>query len=112
MLWEILVKHWVEFLLGLFFTGLGVGLRKVVKTIRHLNAANDAYKAASRSLLRDRIVQAYTYFSVRQSWSLQSRDSTFDMYEQYKKLDGNGSVAHLMEVLQKLPIDTGKEESA
>ena len=66
MLRDVFFKYWYDFMFGFFFAGLGIGFRWVVKTIKQLMAENDAHKAASRSMLRDRIVQAYTFFSARQ----------------------------------------------
>ena len=110
MLREMFMQYWYDFLLGLFFAGLGLGFRWIMKTVKQLVIENEAQKTASRAMLRDRIVQAYTYFGNKECWSLQSRESTFEMYEQYKKLGGNGSIAHLMESLRTLPIETQREE--
>ena len=110
MLREMFFQYWYDFLLGLFFAGLGLSFRWIVKTVKQLMVENDAQKAASRAMLRDRIVQAYTYFCTKDNWSLQSRESTFEMYEQYKKLGGNGSITHLMESLRALPVEPQRDE--
>jgi len=109
---DIFFAYWYDFIFGIIIAGLTFGFRWMVKVIKQLRGENVAQKAGMRAMLRDRIVQAYAYFYVQKQWTLQSRDSVFELYEQYKALGGNGSVTHLMDFLRTLPIETGKEDSA
>lgn len=55
------------------------------------------------AVLRDRIVQAYTYYESRGFLPLKERENIYLMYTAYHDLGGNGLVTQLYNELQELP---------
>jgi len=67
-----------------------------------------AQKSAMLAMLRDRIVQSYEHHAEKGSWTMHKRDALLDMAKQYAVLGGNGTVAHMVSALEKLPVETGQ----
>lgn len=65
------------------------------------------YKAVElgmRSLLRDRIVQAYNHSVHHRGYCpIYEKENVTNMYEQYHNLGGNGTITELYEELMELP---------
>lgn len=55
------------------------------------------------AVLRDRIVQAYTYYESKGFLPLNERENIYLMYTAYHDLGGNGLVTQLYNELQELP---------
>lgn len=57
-----------------------------------------------RSLLRDRLVQAYNHTVHQKGYCpIYEKENITDMYQQYHKLGGNGTVTQLYEEIMELP---------
>jgi hypothetical protein len=102
---EFIIKYWVEVAFGIVLAVLGY----FSKTIMQYRSDAEATKAGVRALLQDRIIQVYKYHKSRNCVDLYDRKIVDDMYQQYKKLGGNGMIEDIMDKLLDLPISCQDE---
>ena len=76
----------------------------VAKLHRRTKAENDAIRDGVRALLYDRIVQGYLRFHDDLGYMpLQAKESMQDVYDNYKKLNGNGLGEQMYRKMKELP---------
>lgn len=95
---EFFARYWLEALCGLLASGLALAFQRLV-AIRH----------GVKALLRDRIVQAYAYYTDRGYCPIYARDTIEELYLQYHRLGGNGTVTKLHDRLCALPTKEGDD---
>ena len=100
-----------EVIVGLVVAALLGWIRKLYKRMKRDEEKTMAVEKGIVSLLRDRIVQAYHYhYETKGCMSIHSRDAVDAMYRQYAALDGNGTIASLVERLNSLPTENRKDD--
>lgn len=107
-MFEWLMRYWLEVVFGVFTAGLGFAVKTLWKKIADNNRRQDAIEKGIQALLRDRIVQAYYNYSDRGSITLHGMENVERMYEEYRKLGGNGTVTKLVEDLRELQVRNEK----
>ena len=55
------------------------------------------------ALLRDRFYQGYKKYIEQGYYPIRDREVMQDIYEQYRRLGGNGVIAHLKDELDEMP---------
>jgi len=88
-------------LLGAAFAGIGIAFRQT-KSVR----------LGVKALLRNQIIQAYTYNKARKHCPIYALETVEDMYQQYHNLGGNGAITKLVEDIKKLPTEPPEKKSA
>lgn len=94
---EIIKRYWLELLLTGISSGMMLAVKKVYKD-------NKAVKLGVQALLRDRIIQAHSGYTEKGYCPIHGRENVAAMYAQYHDLGGNGTVTHLVEEIEELPI--------
>lgn len=64
-----------------------------------------ALKLGMQSLLRDRLLQSYRYFSAKGYAEIEDRENIRNMYEQYHALGKNGVMDDVYRRFMELPTD-------
>lgn len=62
-------------------------------------------KNAQQAILRDRIIQMYNIYKEKGYMPIYARESLEHMFNEYKKLGGNGVIKTLVERLYQLPTE-------
>ena len=94
---EIIVKYWLEWLLMGVSGGLAFALKSWYK---RLNATEKGVQA----LLRNEIIKTYNHCMTQGYVPIHERDNLDKLFIEYKNLGGNGTIKHLMEELDDLPV--------
>lgn len=94
---EVIFKYWLDWILGIFSGGLLFLLRLWYKRLR-------ATELGVQALLRNEIIKNYNHFMTQKEIPIHERDNINKLYCEYKNLGGNGTIAHLMEELENLPV--------
>jgi hypothetical protein len=55
------------------------------------------------ALLRDRIIQGYNFYSGKGYCPIYAIENLTELYDQYKKLGGNGTISKLIDYIKALP---------
>lgn len=94
---EIIIKYWLEWLLTIVSTGLGFVLRTWYKRLR-------ATELGVQALLRNEIIKTYNHCMDKGEIPIHERDNLNKLFKEYTNLGGNGTITHLMEELEELPV--------
>lgn len=93
-----------EQLLGQLVNALGGAVIAYLwAVVRTRKRENDALKIGVQALLRDRIIQAYYYYTDKGWMPIDARESVDACYKSYEALGENGVIDDLMEQLHALP---------
>lgn len=82
----------------------------MINKIRQNAAETKALRLGVQALLRDRLTQAYTYFSGKGYASLSDRENFDNMYKQYHQLGENGVMDDVYNKFFDLPFDPPSDE--
>lgn len=86
------------------------GFGYVLNIAKKRKTENDATQAGLRSLLRDRLIQAYNHYADTKGYCpIYARENITLMYDSYHNLGGNGTITELYKKLMKLPTEKGSE---
>lgn len=94
---EIIIRYWLDWVLGGLSAGLLFLLRLWYKRLR-------ATELGVQALLRNEIIKSYNHFMTQKEIPIHERDNINKLYCEYKNLGGNGTITHLMEELEDLPV--------
>lgn len=100
---EFIIKYWLEFCFGLISLGLTTSVQYLRKQDKIRKIEQEAIKTGIQALLRDRIIDQYNKYMEKKYIPIYAMENVEAMYNQYKALDGNGTVKELYEQLQELP---------
>ena len=99
------MRYWAEVVFAGAVSALGVGYRHLIRRAKEQKAEQDAIRRGIQALLRDRIIQAYNHYTEKGNCPIYARDNIGTLYKDYQALGGNGTVAKLVEDLEKLPTE-------
>lgn len=97
---EFILKYWIEFLFSILLT-LGGYLFKQIKKYK---IKIDLLQDGMQVILKTKINDVYERVSNKKCITLYEKDLIVDIYNNYKKLGGNGFTTDLMEKINELPI--------
>ena len=104
MLWEFIVKYWLEFAFGLIVAALGIFYRKMAKQIKDDREKNKAIEDGLKALLRNELILAYNLYVVDKKYCpVYGKENVNAMYDAYHRLGGNGTITQLKEQIDNLP---------
>ena len=69
---------------------------------------NEATQQGVKALLRNEIIKNYNEYMTLGYVPLYARENIAEMYKEYKNLNGNGAIDHLIEELDALPTQECK----
>jgi len=96
-------KYWIEFLFGALATLMGVGYGWAMKKFKDSRREQKVIKHGIQALLRDRIIQSYNHCQDKCCCPIYALENVHDMFREYKALDGNGTIAKLVEEMEDMP---------
>lgn len=83
---------------------VGGTLGFIVNTLESHRNKEQAIKDAVQSLLRDRLIEKYRLFKTMGEMTILDKENMDALFEEYKKLGGNGMIKELMEDLENTKI--------
>ena len=82
---------------------LGTILGFITTKIKTNNKKDKAIELGVQALLINELVRRYREYEAKGEMSILDKENMEAMFEQYKKLGGNGTVKHMMDDLFELP---------
>lgn len=101
---EWIVQYWLAVVFGVATTVFSFVVKKLAKKINE----QESLKLGVQALLRDRILQQYTYYMDKGYCPIYGRENLDALSKEYYNLGGNGVIHSIMDKLEELP--TEKEE--
>jgi len=100
---EWIIQYWLEVVFGLLLVIFSI----LFNEIKKLSVIGDSL----RVLLKDRILTAYETHIAAGYCSVHDMEHIQDLYKQYKKLNGNGTIENsVMPKLTQLPSEPPTKE--
>lgn len=93
------LEYWLEVVFAAALSVLAGAYRRIRIKVRE----QDSIRLGVQALLRDRIIQGYYHCVKEGECDIHTRENINALYEQYRALGGNGTIEHLMHVLDTLP---------
>ena len=94
---EFVIKYWLEFV----FTGaiaiMGYIIKKLKKRMKEQERKNTAIENGVQALLRNELIRRYREYEEKGEVSIIDKENIEHMFEEYKNLGGNGTVAKMYE---------------
>lgn len=97
---EFILKYWLQFLFGLISAIMGYILKKIFGLYKKQKAVENGVQA----LLRNELIKGYREYETKGEMTILDKENIEHMFEEYKNLGGNGTVAKMYFDLLKLPI--------
>jgi len=94
---EFIIKYWVESLFGVALTLMGWALQRINAQYRKEKTIHDAITNGMKALLRTEIIKTINHYADDKALPFYARENLHDLYDQYRKLGGNGPIKELME---------------
>lgn len=98
---EYIAKYLVEILFSLI-SFLFVYLYKKVKEV--INTMNSTKKSLL-GLTKNLFIQKYYFYKRQNSISIYEKEALLSLYQEYKKLGGNGIVENIFDEIDLIPLD-------
>lgn len=99
MLWEFILKYWIEF-----------AMAGLIGVIANLFRRHKATQLGVQALLRANIINLYNKYTERGEMPIYERENVEQLFTQYKALKGNGVIDNLYDKLMELPTPKPKIE--
>lgn len=97
---DFIIKYWLEWLFGLMLALLGYLLKK----IRKVQHKEQSIERGVQALLRNELIRRYREYEVKGEISILDKENIEHLFNEYKNLGGNGTVAQMYEEMLNLPI--------
>lgn len=97
---EFIIKYWLECLFGLVITFLGYLLKKIKK----VQNKEQSIERGVQALLRNELIRRYREYEVKGEITILDKENIEHLFNEYKNLGGNGTVAQMYEEMLNLPI--------
>lgn len=96
---DFIIKYWLEMAFGGLVTLCGY----LFKCTQKQKCENLALKNGVQALLRAQIIALYNKYIKIGEMPIYERENLSHLYEEYKKLNGNGVIESLVDKLMELP---------
>ena len=104
---SIIISYLIPAILGGIIGFFSTKLRNLSKKAKEKEEENQkkdkAIEEGVQALLRNELVRRYREYETKGELSILDKENIEDMFIQYQKLGGNGTVKQLMNELLKLP---------
>lgn len=106
---NFILRYWLEVLFALICSIFGLGFKIITKKIKQQSERQKAVENGVQALLRNELIRRYREYESKGEISILDKENVEHMFEEYKNLGGNGTVAKMYEELLELPIKIIKE---
>ena len=97
---DFIIRYWLECLFGLVITSLGY----LLKRIKKVQNKEQAIERGVQALLRNELIRRYREYEVKGEITILDKENMEHLFDEYKNLGGNGTVAQMYEEMMNLPI--------
>lgn len=96
---EFIIKYWLE----IAFTLVVSAISYIFKRIAGLYKKQKAIEQGVQALLRNELINKYREFETKGEMSILDKENIEHMFNEYKNLGGNGTIASMYEEMLELP---------
>ena len=104
IVWDFVVKYWVEFLFGIVAAGLVAGYKKLANKIESDKQTEQAIADGVKYLLMYQLREEGERYLTDGRCSIESKREYEKVYTAYHALKGNDTITELKDKVLQLPI--------
>ncbi len=104
VLWDFVVKYWVEFLFGIIAAGLIAGYKKLSAKVQSDKDTEKAIADGMKYLLMFKLREEGERYLTDNRCSTEHKHEFEKVYNAYHALGGNGTITALKDQVLRLPI--------
>lgn len=97
---EFIITYWLECLFGLVVTCLGYLFKKIKK----VQKKEQSIERGVQALLRNELIRRYREHETKGEITIIDKENMEHLFNEYKNLGGNGTIAKMYEEMLNLPI--------
>lgn len=101
---EFITTYWLEFLFGIISSAFALSFKTLTKKFKQQASRQKALEQGVQALLRNELIRRYREYETKGEITILDKENISHMYEEYKNLGGNGTVAKMYEEILELPI--------
>ena len=101
---EFIIKYWLEFAFTMICGVFSFLLKKLATRQRDIKERQKAVENGVQALLRNELVRRYREYETKGEITIIDKENLEHMFEEYKNLGGNGTVAAMYDEILSLPI--------
>lgn len=104
IMWDFVLKYWVEFAFGLIAAGLIAGYKKLATRIQSDKETEQAIADGMKYLLMFKLREEGEKYLSEGKCSTEHKHEYEKVYDAYHALGGNGTITALKDKILQLPI--------
>jgi len=104
VLWDFVVKYWVEFIFGIIAAGLIAGYKRLAGRVQHDKETEKAIADGMKYLLMFKLREEGEKYLTDGKCSTEHKHEFEKVYNAYHALGGNGTITALKDKVLQLPI--------
>ena len=101
---DFIFQYWLEFLFSAILGLIGFGYKVLKKRQDQQEKKNNAIENGVQALLRNELIRRYREYETKGEITIIDKENIEHLFNEYKNLGGNGTVAKMYEELLELPI--------
>ena len=105
-MWEFVIKYWIEIafscIVGVISFTFKKSYTKYKNKMDNVSARQQAVEQGVQALLRNELIRRYREYEAKGEISILDKENIEHMYNEYKNLGGNGTVAKMYDDLMNL----------
>lgn len=104
LMWDFVVKYWVEFVFGLVAAGLIAGYKRLATKVQSNKETEKAIADGMKYLLMFKLREEGEKYLTESRCSIEQKHEFEKVYNAYHALGGNGTITALKDKVLQLPI--------
>ena len=101
---DFIFQYWLEFLFSAILGLIAYGYKLLKKRQDKQEIKNNAIENGVQALLRNELIRRYREYETKGEISIIDKENIEHLFNEYKNLGGNGTVAKMYEEMLSLPI--------
>lgn len=101
---DFIFQYWLEFLFSALIALMGFGYKLLKNRQDQQERKNKAIENGVQALLRNELIRRYREYETKGEITIIDKENIEHLFNEYKNLGGNGTVAKMYEEMLSLPI--------
>lgn len=97
-----IIQYWLEIAFSCVVGAISIIMKKIYNKYKNLSSRQKAVEQGVQALLRNELIRRYREYEAKGEITILDKENIEHMYNEYKNLGGNGTVAKMYEDLMNL----------
>lgn len=101
---EFIIEYWLEIAFGVVVSAVSFMIKSLYSNYKKITSKQKAIEKGVQALLRNELIRRYREYEEKGAITIIDKENIEHMYNEYKNLGGNGTVAKMYDDLMNLEI--------